>query len=311
MYKSILFVSIVLLAVAASLSVNDDVLDDNLIREVNSNPHSSWKAGRNPRFEGVSIGQAMSMMGTRKSVGKTSIKEKASSSIPSSFDSRVQWPNCIHPVLNQEQCGSCWAFSTSEALSDRLCIASNGQINVTLSPQALVSCDTYGNEGCNGGVPQLAWEYCELHGLPTYSCYPYTSGNGTDGDCIKDSCADNSQYQLFKAKEFTMKTCDSVECIQELIYANGPIVGTMEVYQDFISYTSGVYVYNGTAPLLGGHAIKIVGWGTDSASGLDYWAVQNSWGPTWGLNGFFWIQRGVDMCGIDHDASASQGNTKQ
>jgi cathepsin B len=94
---------------------------------------------------------------------------------PNAFDSRTRWPGCVHPVLDQGQCGSCWAFGATESLrwihnvgfyhykyfifSDRFCIESNGTVNVVLSPQSLVSCDWEGNFGCDGGVPQLAWEY--------------------------------------------------------------------------------------------------------------------------------------------------------
>jgi len=65
--------------------------------------------------------------------------------IPASFDSRTQWPNGqIHPIRNQEQCGSCWAFGATESLSDRQAIASNNSVNVILSPQDLVSCERSG-----------------------------------------------------------------------------------------------------------------------------------------------------------------------
>ncbi len=60
------------------------------------------------------------------------------SNLPENFDSRQQWSNCIHPIRDQKSCGSCWAFAASEVLSDRLCIASNGAVNVVLSPQNLV-----------------------------------------------------------------------------------------------------------------------------------------------------------------------------
>ncbi len=54
--------------------------------------------------------------------------------VPDSFDSRTQWPDCVHTIRDQAQCGSCWAFAASEALSDRFCIASNKTVNVVLSP---------------------------------------------------------------------------------------------------------------------------------------------------------------------------------
>ena len=88
---------------------------------------------------------------------------------------------------------------------------------------------------------------------------------------------------------------------------DGPVEGTMEVYQDFMSYSSGVYKHT-TGSLLGGHAIKIIGWGHDATSNLDYWIINNSWGPTWGMKGVFWIVRGEDNCGIDHGAVAGLAN---
>ena len=75
--------------------------------------------------------------------------------VPTNFDPRTDatWKNCIHPIRDQQQCGSCWAFGSSEALSDRFCKAGK---NVILSPQDSVSCD-YNNYGCDGGYINLAW----------------------------------------------------------------------------------------------------------------------------------------------------------
>ena len=112
-------------------------------------------------------------------------KKDQASALPESFDSRTQWPGCIHPIRNQEQCGSCWAFSSSEVLSDRFCIASKGAVNVVLSPQDLVSCNWY-NNGCGGGILPLAWLYLERTGIVPDSCMPYTSGNGVAPSCPKN-----------------------------------------------------------------------------------------------------------------------------
>ncbi|KAG2378426.1 hypothetical protein C9374_008313, partial [Naegleria lovaniensis] len=65
-------------------------------------------------------------------------------------------------------------------------------------------------------------------------------------------------------------------------------------------YKSGVY-HHVSGGLVGGHAIKIVGWGVDSESRKPYWICANSWGPSWGIDGFFWILRGVEECGIGRD----------
>ena len=62
--------------------------------------------------------------------------------IPKEFDARTQWKDCIHPIRNQEKCGSCWAFAASEAFSDRVCIASKGAMTQVYSPESLVECDT-------------------------------------------------------------------------------------------------------------------------------------------------------------------------
>mmetsp|Transcript_21489 Transcript_21489/g.55823 ORF Transcript_21489/g.55823 Transcript_21489/m.55823 type:complete len:245 (-) Transcript_21489:16-750(-) len=162
------------------------------------------------------------------------------SSIPSSFDSRQQWPNCVTPIRNQGQCGSCWAFGAAESFSDRLCIASGGQTSIVLSPEQLVSCDWEGNMGCNGGIPHLAWDYFEAFGIVSDSCFPYSAGTGSAPKCAK-TCADGQPWTTHKTKLFSTKGYSGVEAIQTAIMTSGPVEGTISVYKDFMSYTSGVY----------------------------------------------------------------------
>ena len=87
---------------------------------------------------------------------------------------------------------------------------------------------------------------------------------------------------------------------------NGPIQVAFMVYKSFMSYKSGVYAkkWNEFIPE-GGHAVKIIGWGTEDGS--DYWLVANSWGPTWGLDGFFKIKRGVNECSIEKEGPPYAG----
>ena len=89
-----------------------------------------------------------------------------------------------------------------------------------------------------------------------------------------------------------------VTAIQQEIMTNGPVEAAFTVYEDFPTYKSGVYKHM-SGKALGGHAIKIMGWGTED--NLDYWLVANSWNSDWGDHGTFKILRGINECGIERE----------
>ena len=190
--------------------------------------------------------------------------------VPSGFDSRTAFPGCIHPIRNQEQCGSCWAFSASEVLSDRFCIAQ--KVNVVLSPQYLVSCDS-SNDGCQGGNLPLVWEFMRSTGIPIDSCDPYVSGGGNShtGSCT-NQCSSEKFYHATDIGGFF-----DIDDVKSHMMTHGPVQTGFTVYQDFMSYKSGIYEHTYGAEL-GGHAVKIVGWGVQN--GTEYWIVANSWGAS-------------------------------
>lgn len=214
--------------------------------------------------------------------------------VPTKFDSRKQWEDCIHPIRDQAQCGSCWAFGATEALSDRICIASGGKTDVILSPQDLVSCDKW-DMGCNGGILSWAWSYLTNTGAVSDECVPYASETGKAPTCAK-KCVDSTQeFKKYKCTKGSVVQATGIDTIKAEIYANGPMETGFTVYEDFMNYKSGVYKHE-TGDQLGGHAVKIVGWGED------YWICANSWGTSWGMDGFFNIAFGD--CGIDSSVYA-------
>jgi cathepsin B len=212
--------------------------------------------------------------------------------LPAGWDWRNESPNCVHPIRDQAQCGSCWAFGATEALSDRICIASKGAVNVVLSPQDMVSCDAW-DMGCNGGILSWAWSYLQNTGAVTDACTPYVSGDGVVPACPK-TCADGSPRLKYKCAGNSVVKASGPAAIQSEIFANGPVETGFDVYEDFFNYKSGIYVYTSGAKA-GGHAVKIIGWG--NSNGVNYWICANSWGESWGMNGFFEIAFG--QCGID------------
>jgi len=303
------------LVAVASAHVNPNskpIIDADLVRRVKESG-ASWEASLNNQFASWTLGDAKKILGARLDdvfLAEAPVVDTIAEAIPAAFDSRTQWPGAIHPIRNQEQCGSCWAFGATEALSDRFAIETNLATNVVLSPQDLVSCDVGQNEGCNGGYPIVAWQYMQATGVVADECYPYTSGNGVTGNCLlkkgQEKCPNSTvSYAIYNAASaYAIGT--TVAALQTEIMTNGPIEVAFDVYEDFFSYTSGVYVHK-TGALAGGHAVKMIGWGT--LNGVAYWTVANSWAVTWGMEGFFLIKRGVDECGIESAGVAGLAST--
>ena len=219
--------------------------------------------------------------------------EEEEDDVPESFDFRTQWPDCVGEIRNQASCGSCWAFSGAVAFQQRLCIA--GGDKVVLSPQDSVSCDK-ANLGCQGGYLPRTWNYYKTTGLVTENCFLYTSQKGTVEACITE-CKDGSEWKKYKISDYN--SFRGVNAIRKEILENGPVQTGFTVYNDFMSYKSGIYKHvSGSA--LGGHAVIIIGWGVEE--GVEYWIAQNSWDKNWGENGYFRIKTGE--CGFDSNAYA-------
>lgn len=160
------------------------------IEKVNSNANSTWTAGVNDKFEGASLGQIQMTLGTivdPKWTLPTHKKEAVISmdSVPTDFDSRTNWPDCesvINHVRDQSDCGSCWAFGTTEALNDRQCI-SNGFKGLLSTSDTTGCCDFTHcfSMGCNGGQVGTPWNWFKGTGVVTGGdfddskyCYAYT-----------------------------------------------------------------------------------------------------------------------------------------
>jgi len=243
--------------------------------------------------------------------------------IPASFDPREKWPECptIQEIRDQGGCGSCWAFGAATAMSDRICIHSKGKAHVHVSTENLLSCCWSCGFGCNGGFPGAAWSYWRRQGIVSggtfdsdQGCQPYKIQpcehhvNGTRGPCAEGGktpkChqyCENKNYLVkynsdlsYGATSYSIKRDEKQ--IQMELMNNGPVEAAFTVFDDFPNYKSGVYQHVSGNPL-GGHAIRILGWGVEEST--PYWLVANSWNYDWGDKGTFKILRGSDHCGIE------------
>jgi cathepsin B len=268
---------------------NHYVQVDEMIRKINKK--GEWEAAHN-QFSHKTVDELKAMFLDPKMIVKKGVKDSVEQlSLPTSFDARKQWSTCIHPVRDQMHCGSCWAFSASEVASDRLCISKG--TNVVMSPEYILECDTT-NMGCQGGYLNKVWDFLVHTGTTSDTCRPYTSGSGTVGGKCSNTCSDGSPLTLYKATG-SVPVTGEVDMMTELMN-RGPIQVAFQVYQDFMSYKSGVYTHT-SGSLLGGHAVELVGW--DVVNGVKAWIIKNSWNTSWGMNGYFMIRRGTDECGIE------------
>jgi cathepsin B len=130
---------------------------------------------------------------------------------------------------------------------------------------------------------------CGQNEYPTPACPTKCDANSTYATPFaKDAHKFASAYSVSR---------DPVQIQQELM-TNGPVEAAFTVYSDFPTYKSGVY-HHVSGSYLGGHAVKILGWGVDAQTKAPYWTVANSWNTDWGEGGFFRILRGSNECGIE------------
>jgi len=312
--KTLLFLGLVTVALAST-----DPLSQEFIDNING-MKSTWKAGRNFPL-GTSKEHLRRLAGVlpKPADYKEPLRQKRMPEgfeVPDSFDAREQWSDCpsINEIRDQGSCGSCWAVAAVSSMSDRACIHSQGKENFRYSSENLVACCSACGFGCDGGWLGPAFDYWVETGIVSggpygsnEGCQPYSirpTGYKTPNEPTppcKNEC--QSEYDLEYEEDLRFATdaymiSEDVAEIQYEIMTNGPVEVSFDVYEDFYSYTSGVYQHI-SGGYLGGHAVKMLGWGEED--GTPYWIIANSWNVSWGENGFFRMLRGSNDCGIEAD----------
>ena len=240
----------------------------------------------------LSIKERKMRLGNKEEVDLAPLAEGAGEMVPlatvEGLAASLDWRNVgglsyVSPVKNQGGCGSCWAFAVTAALESQAMIGTGGT-QVDLSEQILVSCSGAGS--CSGGYPTTASTYIRDKGLPVEGCFPYTA---TNNSCA-NACADwqTGQATLYKVKGWRTATSSAypqrVQDIKNALYTYGPVLATFYVYNDFFSYSGGVYSYT-TGAYAGAHAVLIVGYDDNYQAFI----VKNSWGSGWGMSGYFMV----------------------
>lgn len=299
---------------------------------INNNPNATWTAGDSGRFGSFAEGAMLCgtfLKGHRNYEAAELDTFEGTvnvSALADSLDLRTAHPECkvISKIRDQSACGSCWAFGSTESFEDRRCISTGDDIEFSALDTA-----TNGNldaNGCKGGQPTLALKWMTKTGVVTggdyaddstgSSCMPYAfapCAHHTDPG--KYPACPKTEYRMTRVKACTDKNFtksyndDKIKGSKAVSLKDLDVAGAMAalqkgtvsvaftIYEDFLTYKSGVYKHI-TGKELGGHAVAFIGYGTDPTGG-DYWLVKNSWNEQWGDGGTFKIARGTNECAIE------------
>lgn len=201
----------------------------------------------------------------------------------------VDWrtKGVLTPVKDQGQCGSCWAFSAVDAIESYAKLFGNYSLK-ELSTQQVNACDKV-SLGCNGGNTEDAYEYVvQAGGIETESDYPYTAGGGRTGTCkfqagkvaVKitgyKSVAEGEDYLLPALQDGPVSVCVAANAFQ--------------------TYSGGILKL---CPGRIDHCVQAVG----VVQSDNYWIVRNSWGTSWGEEGFIRLEMGKNICKIGNDVT--------
>lgn len=283
-----------------SLAKSKKISQLEQIKKAIRNGEAKWEAGNNKIFR-LSNKEKKKLIGKLKVPTEQEMIERSLPSIEagekvtmlSSFDWRNKdGKNFVTPVKNQGDCASCWAFAAVGALESYRMINSDSGAEVLPGTQAipdnseqvLISCSAeVGLGNCAGGSVWDASSFLQNPGLPEESCYPYIAANG---DCAK--ACDGWREKAVKIGSWGYIVGESyppADDMKKALMSYGPIVTSMYIYDDFFSYSSGIYKHIYGANNWGGHTVLLVGYNDEEK----YFIAKNSWGADWGENGFFRI----------------------
>ena len=214
--------------------------------------------------------------------------------LPAAVDWRAK--GVVTAVKNQGGCGSCWAFAATEAVESAFAIAT-GRLEV-LSEQQVLDCtpnplECGGDGGCAGGTPELAFaRMADLGGLASEWAYPYMSYDGQGvGPCrAAGNVTKGGAPPLAAVVGFQQLPSNEAAPVLRALAERGPLAVNVDASAWF-SYESGVFTGCAKATEDIDHAVVVVGYGTDAATGLDYYLVRNSWSTAWGEAGYMRLLR--------------------
>lgn len=263
------------------------VIEEDFIIKVNSQ-RRGYTVEANTFFEGWNLHDVKGILKSgftkKKSVPRCTVT--GAELAIDKYNFMEKSPNCVAEIANQGNCSSSFAFAAVGMFNDRLCLANSEQKTFTASTQHPLACDKQSSKGCEGGFLIGALDLGRLVGYVDDQCLPYNPDQADD--CPSDTLAKCKRH-------FVSDYCvlEGVNEIKTTLSASGPVAALIQVTKEFLVYRDGIYDESlSDYKLEGLQAVKVVGF-DQTDSGTEYWIVENSWGPSWGKNGYAWVKMNV------------------
>jgi len=272
----------------------------SMIRSAEKNAKSTTATYGITKFSDMSVEEFRTTVLMKNPITPTTstrdVQKPENVAVPAALDWRPK--GAVTAVKNQEQCGSCWAFSVTENVESMWILAGKGtNSSIDFAPQQIVDCDT-SDDGCDGGNPPTAYQYLiGAGGIETETDYPYTAEDGTCKFKKSEVAGSitNWKYATTEGDETTL---------QANLVSWGPLSICVDA-SNWQDYQNGVMTWDECAWINQlDHCVQLVGYNTVQASN-PYWIVRNSWGTDWGVEGYIWLQMWEDTCGLTYEATSS------
>ncbi len=239
-----------------------------------------WRARRTPLSR-------LSREEKRSMLGAMDVPDSVRERIPvitapseATYDPSLDWRTMdgTTPAKDQGSCGACWSFAATAQMESHIRIYDERLED--LSEQQVMDCNSY-DRGCDGGWASLAYQVFLDYGSVKESCIPYQEADGFP--CTQEQCEVIGRISNYSS------VSGNVNSIKEALLT-GPVYTSMDVVDVFYDYGGGCF--ESSDPVVGSHAVLIVGWDDNMCGGEGAWIIKNSWGTDWGIDGYCYIKYG-------------------
>lgn len=203
-------------------------------------------------------------------------------------------PPLEEPLPKDLNTSRCYERGVAAAMQGAMAAALNEPgYHINLSEQYIFQCNGGINSNiCNSGTTGKLDPICDTinnHGVTDEACVPIDATN-LSNKCTVNNCTDITS-RLVKPR-CEVSSTPNMGKLKDSLLNNGPVAVTLNFFESFKDYKSGVYHPLENEVAFGRFLVTLVGWELDTSTNKTNFILRNEyWGDSWGDKGFFKISQ--------------------